>query len=1585
MLIEHLINLTNRFVVFCFGKDTCRPANASLLSRRAAYKGCLLLLLLCNTIVVPTSARENLHFRTIDVNDGLSQASIFDLVQDKRGFVWMATQNGLNRYDGYNFTIYKNDLNDPYSLSDNFINVLFEDSRQNLWVGTRTGLNRFDSKLHRFEHFFYQPDNPNSLSNDYITAINEDRFGNLWIGTSGNGLVRFDLNTQIFTRLSMRKATGSQFASEHINQIIPDNNGGLWIATGESRLRPSPLPGGLYYVDVNTLATKKISFSGSDKNLLSVVSLMLSTDGFLWIGTSSQGLYKMEVASQRLMQISQAEIETAISGNAITSIVEDKQRNIWFGSQNHGLHKLDQTNQQLISMIPGEDSYSNLNDNEVTKLMIDSTGGLWVGTWTHGVNLLSFGTHQFKRYLQYESTEHRAGQSIRAVTQGLDGRFWLAGWVQGLLEFDLEQGKALKHDIRIDGDIVQVRETFAASDGTIWLGTNQRGLVEYNTDSKTIEVYKNRANDPTSLSNDMVLHIIEDDKKNLWIGTRGGGINYFDRKTKKFKRYKYRENDPTSLAMDEVNFLFTAPNGLMLLGTEGKGIDVFDPVEGKVLRHYDGGMQDGQLKGGNINSITMTEDGALWVSTELGVNRVIKPDGDDSYQQLSFELIDRQLPQQDKIGGVGGVLSDSDGNLWISSFRGITRYDPKQDTLTTFEANSGTLSGGYYIRSLYKTASGKMLFGSVSGLTVFDPKEIVKDMTPPRIVMTDFTLFNKPVKYRFEDSQSPLIQDIEFTEKLVFEHHQNVFSLEFSGLHYGSSADNQYAYFLQGFDENWNYTNADNRRATYTNLDAGTYQFVIKASNKDGVWSEEIKKLSIEVIPAPWATWWAYTAYFVVFFGLLFGVVRQLVRSEQLNKEKSIVQIEKDYAIRSNELKSKFLANMSHEIRTPMNAIIGLSGLALRLPMEKKLKDYLSKIEESSSALLRIINDILDYSKIEANQLEIEARPFYLEDVVKDVVNVVSTAAAKKNLEIIISHLEDFDFKLVGDELRLRQVIINLVNNAIKFTEKGFVEIGFNKLNVAELKIELECTITDSGIGMNKKQAKKIFTPFTQADMSTTRKYGGTGLGLSLSRQLVNLMGGTISVDSEVGVGTQFKFNAFFETLEEEKSVFSGDKSRFDETYALVIEDNQETLVSLVRMLESFGVKVVPYLASDISVEQLSQTYLDYGRFNLVMLDSSLPTASSGDIGKYLRSNVVQGKTRLMLMNHLMQESTPEQRRIFDVVIEKPVTPSELHDGLLTSLDIAKPIPLDSFVTEDEKHFLLEKLRHKQVLIVEDNLINQQIARELIETFSIQVECANNGQEALQLLDGRHYDMIFMDMQMPILDGKETTRIIRQQKLIDKQPIVAMTAHAMVGDRERCIEAGMNDYLSKPIKPMELYRCLQQWLLDDNSEQKDKLGSLLSNLANSVVADEGRGAQKRDGSDAILANQSETVLSELASETDEAQASFDLDVLDSEAAINDLDGSHELYIDVLNMFLEQYGKQSFSDALSEMDEEEKSREVHTLKGLSATIGATELNQQLILCEALLKNGDKEFNSKLKDVSSQLKIAIRAIKKYVSNG
>ncbi|TQV84885.1 hybrid sensor histidine kinase/response regulator [Aliikangiella coralliicola] len=1478
-------------------------------------------------------AQDRLRFKHIGVENGLSQVTILDMVQDGKGFIWFATQEGLNRYDGYEFKVFKFSQVNPHSLSDNFIKKLYIDSQERLWVGTRNGLNLFNYKTHQFVRLYHEPTNLNSISSNHITAIAEDKQGFIWVGTAGGGLNKYNPTTNRFERFRYDPDNANSLLNDYITDLLVDSNGILWIASGSARLVPANRAGGLNKIQLNDLPVDRqivervqlpVSSDFNDATF-GVVSLFEDKDQNLWMGTIRSGLLKKSANTSTISRLAFTELSK--KQNPITSIGQDQFGKIWFGTQYNGLFSYDDSTEQLTNFSPDAPANSNINDRDIVSILFDRTQVFWVGTWARAINRLDFGSSQFKQYLQVKSTTHQAGQTIRAIVGDNQNRIWLAAWDSGLLEFDQDTGETRRHaliDIEKTGN---VREVFFDSKNILWLGSNTEGLIKYDTEQETVEYFRHDPEDSSSLSNNHVLHITEDPMGNLWIATRGGGLNRFDRKSKSFSRYQHDINDPDSLSSNLVSFVFYDDSNLLWLGTEGSGLNIFDIETGKVIKRYLADYSTASVIGNSINSIIKDSKNRFWIGTNKGASRVYFVNKTKNKMDLTFELIGGS--DENATGAVGGLLEDNRGDIWASSMRGIFKVNTNTLEVTNYRPDHGTIPEGYYIRARYKTKSGGMFFGSVSGLTYFDPEKIEFDDKPPKVMITKLMLFNKELVFSAMDSNSPLTQSIDEVDNIYFNHRQNVFSLEFSGLHYASPELNQYAYKLAGFDQEWLFTDALNRRATYTNLDPGWYTFNVKASNKDGVWSDNIAYLRIRVHSAPWTSWWAYSLYLIALLAFLFFIFRQSALAEKLDKEKTIAQIEKDFAVKSNELKSKFLANMSHEIRTPMNAIIGLSGLALRVPMNEKLRDYLSKIETSSSALLRIIDDILDYSKIEADKLELEKRPFSLEEVIKEVINVISPRANEKGLELIVSHLEDIDFKLVGDELRLRQVIINLANNAIKFTTQGFIEICFDKLVQNDNSIEIKISVIDTGIGLTQKQIQKIFTPFTQADMSTTRKYGGTGLGLSLSRRLVHLMGGEIHVASRINQGTTFSFNARFGIDSRAQSLYFEDKPLLNQLNVLVIEDNKETLVTLIRMLESFGICAIPYLASDISPKQLQLASMDFNQFNLIMLDASLPSSNFVDIGYFLRQKIMAPSTHVLLMTGISTVVEPIHRRIFDTIIEKPVTPSELHDGLLSSLDLRKPSSNDVSFSGEERARILAKLASKSVLLVEDNAINQQVAKELISAFGVHVECANNGQEAIEMIKIQHFDMVFMDMQMPILDGKETTQIIRKQSLLDEQPIVAMTAHAMVGDKEKCIAAGMDDYISKPIKPEALYQCMQSWLFKNEQQSLGALSLLLEELTNSMVNEKESRFQLPEES--------------LEKKSDSSPVNF-------KAGLASMDNNDELYHEVLKMFVDRYQPLRRREDLFERKKpDELGRFFHTMKGLAATISASQLQQE---CERL---------------------------------
>jgi len=1536
------------------GPGLVKPTNSHLYRLKKIELALLGSLLLLIILILPQNlvAQSNLRFERISLQQGLSQGTVLSILQDSQGFMWFATQDGLNRYDGYRFKIFKHDPHDPLTLADNYVEALYEDREGVLWIGTRGGLNRFDRASETFIRYQHDSTDPRSLSTNQVVSIAGDHLGDLWIATFGGGLNRFNGKTGTFSHYRHNPDDPQSLSDDEVYTVYEDHTGNIWIGTRN---------GGLNHFDRENNSFIRFQYEAGNSNSLGhdrVYSLFEDRDGILWVGTRGGGLNRFDRESGKFSHyLHDPQDPQSLSGNLVYTIFEDRQGILWVGTRDGGLNQFDRTNQRFIRYKNNPFNPHSLSNNAVKFIQQDQTGIIWIGTFGGGLNklnpdLVNFGHHQ----RDPSNPKSLNDNQIHSFYQGPSGILWVGTQEGGLNRWNPQQGEFThyQHDPANPRSISDnlIYSIYQDHSGSLWIGTNNGGLNRFDQKNQTFTHYLHNPLDPYSISgNEWVKPIIEDAANELWIGTRNG-LNRFNSDRSRFQRYQHDPGDPNSLSDDLVASLFIDKSGTLWIGTGKGGLNRFNR-ESETFTSYQNDPADASSLNNNaIYSIHEDHAGVLWLGTlGGGLNKF-----DQENQTFTHYREQDGLPN----GVINGILEDDRGQLWISTNNGLAKFNPKTETFKNYFFSDG-LQSNQFAHAAFKSSSGQMFFGGINGFNAFYPEKIKDDHHIPDIAITDFLLFNRSVPLQNLKLDSPLQKSINQTEMLTLTYKDSVFAFEFAALHYAAPERNQYAYKLEGFDQDWITTSADKRFATYTNLPAGDYLFRVKGSNKDGVWNEQGAVIKVTILPAPWWSWWAYLIYSLLILGLFLLIYRQIVTTEKLNKEKTIAQIEKDYAVKSNELKSKFLANMSHEIRTPMNAIIGLSGLALRLPMNEKLKDYLTKIEESSSALLRIINDILDYSKIDADKLELEKRPFKLEQVVREVINVISAKASQKGLELIISNLEDIDFKLVGDELRLRQVIINLANNAIKFTEKGYIEIRFEKTFQSNDQVGLRISVIDTGIGLTPAQTEKIFSPFTQADMSTTRRYGGTGLGLSLSRRLVKLMGGEIEVVSQTNQGATFSFNVPFGFMPHETSLYFHDKPLLNQLKVLLIEDNTETLVTLTKMLESFGIKVIPYLATNITPLQLQQSALNFELFNLIMLDSTLPTSDFCEIGNFIKQHLKNSKTLMFLMTEISTEIEPTHFKIFDTFMEKPVTPSQLHDGLLSSLHIRKPSTNDVSLTEEERARLLARLASKTVLLVEDNLINQQVARELISVFGVHVECANNGQEAIEILKEQQFDMIFMDIQMPILDGVETTRIIREQWLLDKQPIVAMTANAMTGDREKYLACGMDDYLSKPINPESLYQCMQTWLLKEYKQPKGTLSKLFKALTVSLLgSDEGN----------LQAQKQQEVLTDII---------FDSSVIDFNAGLEVMAGDAELYNEVLAMFVKEYGfLVSREDLFKSKQPEELSMFFHTIKGLAATIGATRLNQLAAHLEEKYRQGNGVDNDEIDLCINELVLVCKSI-------
>ena len=637
----------------------------------------------------------------------------------------------------------------------------------------------------------------------------------------------------------------------------------------------------------------------------------------------------------------------------------------------------------------------------------------------------------------------------------------------------------------------------------------------------------------------------------------------------------------------------------------------------------------------------------------------------------------------------------------------------------------------------------------------------------------------------------------------------------------------------------------------------------------------------------------------------------------------------RDTANTANRAKSDFLANMSHEIRTPMNGIIGFTTLALKTELTPKQQDYLGKIRTSAHALLSLINDILDFSKIESGKLEMDSTHFQLQELLEDVADLFADQAARKEIELIVHRKADVPSALRGDALRLRQILVNLTSNAVKFTNSGEVCVNVSLIENEAASARLRFTIRDTGIGIAPEHLDKLFSSFTQADSSTTRKYGGTGLGLTICRQLVHLMGGEIGVESAVGHDSTFWFEIPFER--QAKTAEPSYRVHVDlrGLKVLVVDDNDSSREVLQEMLRSFGFEVVAVSTAEAGVDALITASNTKFPFKLVVMDWRLPGMDGLETSTRIRSDERISEIPIIMVTAFGRELEKKagDRIGIDGFLTKPVQQSVLFDTLMIVFgqqDAATGRHI--MVTEDTLQ--TDGLKGAHVLLAEDNLINQEVAINILAEAGVRADIVNNGLEAVEAVRKNRYDAVLMDMQMPEMDGYQATGVIRQDIRLDQLPIIAMTAHAMEGDREKCLDAGMNDYVSKPVDPQELFETLGKWVQPARESPSTPTASKPRAPAGDTLRP--------------------------------------LPGFNIEEGLQRLRGKRDLYIRLLLDFADKYRNTAdeVRRALTKGDLKQAHRLVHNIKGLAGNLSATALLEATTALEATIKDTDCDHDDRM---------------------
>ncbi|MBN2486194.1 MAG: hypothetical protein JXB34_09490 [Bacteroidales bacterium] len=1126
---------------------------------------CTLLFFLLAVAPETLAQRDIIRFKQVSVNEGLSSGFVNCFLQDNKGFMWIGTRDGLNRFDGNEFKIFRFDPDDEGSISDNSIESLFQDKSGRIWVGTHNGINIFDNQSNSFTRLMHNPENINSLCHQEVRDVVQINDTTYWIASYGGGIDKLVVHsglrpTYSFTHYNESSNNNFFIPTNYVNDLFIDSDGTLWAGLQRDGLfMYSPEENRFFTPDyINLFKTREIRAT--------VNMITEDSDKHLWIGTWEMGFFKIDKKNKQLTNYNFDINNENLHYNYVARcLVHDNFNHIWLGSFGDGLVKFNKENGQITKYHNDPLNSTSLGSNIVWNLYIDNSNTLWAGTWGAGVNLYELGKTNFVQYThQQNNTNSLSGNQVNHIANGTNGEIWISTFDAGISVFNYKT-ETFAHIKNKPGNYNSLESntvwcTYVDNDENgevVWIGT-QTNFSKYNVKTNSFNHFKYEEinpDNPKAPGFTNIRYIFEDSYDTIWLATYGGGVDKFDKKNEIFTHYRNNPDDSNSISGNAIFTIFEDSRKNLWFGTANSGLDRFDRAKQQFVNYQFDSHDKNSLSSNNVLCIFEDSKRRLWIGTSNGLN-LFRPET-GTFRHITMK---DGLPNNN----INSIQEDSLNYLWISTNYGITRYMPENGEIINYSKFDG-LDNTFLLNVSTKTPDGYMFFGGSNGLNMFHPGSITESSFTAPVVITDFKLFNKTVQINKEyNGRVLLTKPIEETDKIIISHKHKEIGFDFASLHFPSPEKNLYKYKLEGFNDEWVNTNSSRRFAIFSNLPPGKYTFRVMGTNNDGIWNPREAAVELLVLPPFWKTWAFRLLIIVIVTIILAGIFiyrnraiiaknkylskvveertyELQIQAEELNEINTLLEerqqqieenteelmVQKEELEKSNSLlqevnatKDKFFSIIAHDVKNPFSNILGFAEL-LKIKYDtlndEKKKQMIGILYQSAENVYGLLENLLQWSRSQRGVIEYRPVKAPFKNILGNVISVIGENAIQKSIRIT-TRIESADMEIYADPQMLDVIVRNLVNNAIKFTgENG--EIIITALTAGS---NVKISVADNGVGMSEENVKKLFRIDTSFSTSGTNQEKGSGLGLILVNEFVTRHSGKIEVASTPGKGSTF-------------------------------------------------------------------------------------------------------------------------------------------------------------------------------------------------------------------------------------------------------------------------------------------------------------------------------------------------------------------------------------------------------------------------------------------------------------------------------